>query len=40
MLIHHYFAIDLTAMWKIITQDLPPLKEQVEAILWQEGGRG
>jgi uncharacterized protein with HEPN domain len=36
MLIHHYFGIDPEVMWDIITNDLPPLKGQVEAILRQE----
>lgn len=40
MLTHHYFAIDLKVLWNIITQDLPPLKRQVEAILRQEGEMG
>lgn len=40
MLIHHYFGIDLRVVWDIITFDLPPLKEQVEAILRQEGKAG
>ena len=37
MLIHHYFGIDPEVVWDIITQDLPPLKEQVEAILQELG---
>ena len=36
MLIHHYFGLDPEVVWDIITQDLPPLKRKVEAILWQE----
>lgn len=39
MLIHHYFGIVPEVVWDIITQDLPPLKEQVETILRQEGER-
>ncbi len=40
MLIHHYFGIDPKVVWNIITHDLPPLKEQVAAILRQEGEVG
>ena len=40
MLTHHYFEIDPKVVWNIITHDLPPLKEQVEAILRQEGEVG
>lgn len=40
MLIHEYFGIDPQVVWNIITHDLPPLKDQVEAILRQEGGVG
>jgi len=40
MLIHDYFGIDPQVVWDIITHDLPPLKEQVEAILRQAGEVG
>ena len=31
--IHAYFEIDLLAVWEIVIEDLPTLKEQVEQIL-------
>jgi uncharacterized protein with HEPN domain len=40
MLIHDYFGIDPKVVWNIITHDLPPLKEQVAAILRREGEGG
>ncbi|MCK9377576.1 MAG: DUF86 domain-containing protein [Syntrophobacterales bacterium] len=38
ILVHHYFEIDLPVVWEVVENELPPLKEQVEAILRQEGG--
>lgn len=35
-LIHHYFGIDLDIIWKIIKEDIPNLKEQIEQIKSQE----
>jgi len=32
-LIHHYFGIDLNLTFKIITSDLPQLKEEIKRIL-------
>ena len=32
-LIHGYFKIDLDAVWSMIEQDLPPLKENARRIL-------
>ena len=32
-LIHAYFKVDLDAVWAMVTQDLPPLKENVRRIL-------
>jgi uncharacterized protein with HEPN domain len=32
-IIHAYFDIDLLAVWEIVTEDLPLLKEQVKRIL-------
>jgi uncharacterized protein with HEPN domain len=32
-IIHAYFDIDLFAVWEIVTEDLPLLKEQVKRIL-------
>lgn len=35
-LIHHYFGIDSDMIWKIIREDIPELKEQIENILREE----
>jgi uncharacterized protein with HEPN domain len=32
-LIHHYFGVDLDAVWLTATEDLPPLKQTVQSIL-------
>ena len=37
VLVHEYMKIDLNRVWKIIEQDLPILKNQVEAILKARG---
>src|ERR1700730_12669004 len=29
---HEYFAIDIDQIWKTITEDLPPLKHQLEQL--------
>jgi uncharacterized protein with HEPN domain len=28
-LIHHYFGIDLTTIWKVIKEDIPDFKEEI-----------
>lgn len=28
-LIHHYFGVDLTTIWKVIKEDIPELKEEI-----------
>ena len=33
ILVHHYFGIDVNAVWSVVEQDLPELKFNVEAIL-------
>jgi len=38
VLVHHYFDLDLEVTWGIVQNDLPPLKEQVEAIRREQGG--
>ena len=38
LLVHQYFGIDLDMVWDIIRNDLPILKNQVEAILAQNEG--
>ena len=34
VLIHEYFRVDLKIIWKIIEQELPTLKDQIDSILW------
>ena len=33
ILVHEYFGIDLQEVWRTVERDLPPFKQQVEAIL-------
>ena len=33
ILVHGYFGVNLSRVWDIVEQDLPPLRDQVEAIL-------
>jgi len=35
-LIHLYFGVNLDLIWKVIKEDLPKLKKQIEEILKQE----
>ncbi len=35
IIIHKYFAVDLAIIWKIVTQDLPSLKLQIQAAMVQ-----
>ena len=37
-LVHAYFEIDYEQVWKALTEDLPPLIEQLEGILADESG--
>jgi len=32
-LIHHYFGVDYAIVWDVVTNELPPLKEKLIAIL-------
>ncbi len=36
-LIHHYFGVDLDAVWDTVAKDLPDLKENVKKILEKTG---
>lgn len=38
ILIHDYLQVNLDRVWGIIVQNLPQLKQTVEAILRQQGG--
>jgi len=31
--IHDYFRVDLDVVWDVVTNDLPPLREQIAAML-------
>lgn len=33
ILIHHYFGVDLAAVWEVVDQHLEPLSESVECLL-------
>ena len=33
ILVHHYFEIDVEAVWSVVEKDLPELKRQVETIV-------
>lgn len=33
ILVHHYFEVDLDAVWQVIAHDLPDLKRIVTAML-------
>jgi uncharacterized protein with HEPN domain len=33
LLVHEYFRVDLKIVWKIVEQELPTLKAQIEVIL-------
>jgi uncharacterized protein with HEPN domain len=35
ILVHHYFGIDLEAVWSVVERDIPDLKLNVEIILSQ-----
>ena len=36
LLVHVYFGTDVTVVWQTLTEDLPPLKSMLQAILAQE----
>lgn len=33
LLVHEYFRVDLNLIWKIVKQELPTLKDQINSIL-------
>jgi uncharacterized protein with HEPN domain len=37
---HDYFGLDLTIIWKTVTEDLPALLRQIAGILGDEFERG
>lgn len=37
ILVHHYFGIDLDAVWAVIENDIPDLKVEIEVLLKQLG---
>ena len=39
VVIHQYFSVDVKILWTTATQDLPLLKQQVDRLLSQPGGR-
>ena len=34
ILVHHYFGIDRDAVWNVVENDLPALKEQLLPLIW------
>lgn len=30
---HHYFGVDMTVLWDVVQDDLPLLKEKIQALL-------
>ena len=32
-LIHHYFGVDLNAVWKVVKEDIPELKIRIKSLL-------
>jgi uncharacterized protein with HEPN domain len=32
-LIHDYFGVDLRLVWRVVNQDIPPLREQLQRLL-------
>jgi uncharacterized protein with HEPN domain len=39
-LIHHYFGVNFEVVWTIIQDELPGLKNNLNAILKEEGKKG
>ena len=39
-LVHAYFSVDLDAVWSMVAQDLPALRQNVERMLGAGGGSG
>ena len=37
LLIHHYFGIDIEAVWSVVERDIPELKLNIQAILHRLG---
>lgn len=33
ILVHHYFAIDPSEIWRVVTVEIPPLKKEIGRIL-------
>jgi len=37
ILVHGYFGVNLARVWDIVEEDLPPLRDQIEAMLREMG---
>ncbi len=35
-IIHHYFGVDLNTIWKVVNENIPELKKEIEEILKKE----
>jgi uncharacterized protein with HEPN domain len=33
ILVHHYFEINATRIWKVVEEDLPSLRDRVQTLL-------
>ncbi|MBI4468215.1 MAG: DUF86 domain-containing protein [Acidobacteria bacterium] len=40
ILVHHYFGIDIDAVWSVVERDLPALKIQIDKILHRDSETG
>jgi uncharacterized protein with HEPN domain len=38
VIVHGYFAVNLEIVWNTVTEDLPPFKAQIDALLAQPDG--
>jgi len=38
VLVHEYFGVDLNEVWRTVEQDLPSLKQHIEALVKQLEG--
>jgi hypothetical protein len=36
IIIHAYFNVDLTTVWRTVQEDLPPLKQQIDPMLSEQ----
>ncbi len=39
VLVHHYFRIDLSRVWQVVSNDIPRLKQMILSLLEERDGR-